>query len=440
MSGIQSETTMYLAHFHDFYFLEALKANISMAKSANPELQFSHSVNKLEEDVEAFYDYFVPNIAFRTFVYLYAVCYGEARHARENQAVDRYFPSTGGLHRTECYTHVLEFPPNKENLNTLTDIFKQEWRSGFGGQAWLNIAEALRYYGNVSDAAFIDHVIDLEHNGGTAFNKEDARKAILFDTSYPSDHFKNFLDWKFSKNILETPPQFLSKVSLTGQVFRLVMRYNLIFRTKPTNWVSRGNQTLTEYTVVWGEDTLKSSLKWCEWIDVTAGNKPDAKKLFSLSLIDDIYPGNMTEKEMLKEVKIRRKNALAKVRFGKTKVLRQALDKHIQKWVEWAMKHVVAPKRKVTYSILPCKVKSSGFFEVTLQIPAKFAGYGKKTDFGFECKFKLAATKIVGNTTGYDGKGKWMDAHIHKNYSQVVLEILGTNLPIENKELEAYIT
>lgn len=55
-----------------------------------------------------------------------------------------------------------------------------EWRSGYGGAAWVNIAKAwlkLSHASNESDATvWIDHVYDLQHNTDTVFNKLDSFK------------------------------------------------------------------------------------------------------------------------------------------------------------------------------------------------------------------------------------------------------------------------
>lgn len=63
---------MTMAHFHDFYFLEAMQAGLSMAKVTNPEFQFRRSVEKLESDINETFAKLTQTMAFRIYVYLYA--------------------------------------------------------------------------------------------------------------------------------------------------------------------------------------------------------------------------------------------------------------------------------------------------------------------------------------------------------------------------------
>src|SRR5690349_10793446 len=131
---IRTNTRMTLMHFHDFYFLQALQAGIIAEISRNPDIQFTRKVEKLQMDVQDALDEITPNIALRTFVYLYAACAGEARHARSANAERRFLPEVANSHRSQVYSNITDYTPNKNNLNALISIFEQDWKSGFGGR------------------------------------------------------------------------------------------------------------------------------------------------------------------------------------------------------------------------------------------------------------------------------------------------------------------
>ena len=168
---------MTMMHFHDFYFLQALDVEISN-QIAGSDAKFSHTVLKLQSDLKEAMDEISENIALRTFVYLYAACVGEARHARHDTAERIFLPETVKRHRGELFGHITNYAPTRQNLNAVVKVFEQPWKAGFGGKAWGDIAKALLTYGKMPDAAWIDHVVDLEHNNGTAFSKEDAKGTL----------------------------------------------------------------------------------------------------------------------------------------------------------------------------------------------------------------------------------------------------------------------
>src|ERR1044072_1458248 len=127
---IRTQTKMTMFHFHDFYFLQALQAGVMAEISRNPAAQFQHSVEKLQLDIQRTIDDIVPNIALRTFVYLYAACLGEARHARSDSAHRSFLPGTRKSHRHELFAQITNYAPTKQNLNALIEIYSQEWHSG----------------------------------------------------------------------------------------------------------------------------------------------------------------------------------------------------------------------------------------------------------------------------------------------------------------------
>lgn len=437
---IRTNVTMTLEHFHDFYYLEAIMANIAMNISAKPELAFSRAVENLKRDTEEAIEEIVPNIAFRTFVYLYAACIGEARHARESNAESRYIPQIRAMHRKDCYASVDKFPPDKENLSVLCEIYNgQKWVAAFGGKAWGNIAQALKMYFTVSPATFIDYVIDLEHNGGTAFNKSDAHKTIRFYTRYPG-HLNHFLDWKFAHNILEREPQFTEEISLTRRVYNLVKRYSVIFRKPEPTWLRPYLNRLDAYEVEWGNERLDIEEKWTEWADVTASNEPSAEMLFNLTKLNEESPFSYTEKKLLAMVKKQVNATVKKHKKYMTKELRQGFDKYVENWVKWALPKTRAEKNRVRYEVLPCKVSlQPGKQEFQVAVP--YEKHGESTEYGFKIQTDISTLPVLtGDTQGFDGKPGFLDGFLTKTYSGLALHVKSYQFLVHNNNLEAYIS
>lgn len=217
---------MTLEHFHDFYYLEALSAAITMEYSNNPNAQFKHSLNRLETDVREAFAHLTHEMAFRIYVYLWAASLGEARYARGHN-LPYWIDDINGLDRSSVYHLALDYFPCDENIKTLKNVFNQSWGGAYGGKAWLNIVEAMEMYGKVSDATFIDHSVDLEHNGGCVFSK--SAKFGLDCFAYDASDLKSFLDFKFSGNLLESPApdrrHTTSFTRISHKVYRLIERY-----------------------------------------------------------------------------------------------------------------------------------------------------------------------------------------------------------------------
>src|SRR5689334_14345418 len=113
MSARYSGTVMNIMHFHDFYFLEAMQAQIMIAKSAHPEYVFRHSVERLENDLQEAFEHLCNEMAQRIYVYLWASALGEARHANDFQLSIKEL-SSGSRH--EAYSAALNHFPTPENV------------------------------------------------------------------------------------------------------------------------------------------------------------------------------------------------------------------------------------------------------------------------------------------------------------------------------------
>lgn len=306
MNNRISGNQMTMAHFHDFYFLEALQAGLSMAKIVNPEFQFRRSVEKLESDINETFENLTHTMALRIYVYLYAASLGEARHASDN--CDTAIEEVDGVGRSRVYNKALQYFPSDKNVNILLGIFSQNWNSnGFGGEAWLEIVEGMTLYGTITDAAFIDHTVDLEHNSGSVFTK-DTDDEINFQCfgSYDANTLKGFLNWKFRSDILNEKKSSYSgrydvSFDVSSKIYNLMIRYsNIIAKIEAVNYCSPTLEFLTPYEVDWGTQEFsitecdpESDWPECEW----CSNKidPEDHKHYQHACIcDDCYRRKVT--------------------------------------------------------------------------------------------------------------------------------------------------
>lgn len=143
------------------------------------------------------------NFAGTLFDYLVLACFGEARYA--NKAGELEFSEIGAkiahkgwISRDNAHLMAVDCEP-KGSLEVLSELFHNYlWPGGFGGHKWGNIADMAMKYGNISDKFFIDSVIDLEHNGGLAFNK-----GFLIKNPTRQRRFLRFLDEKTNGSAVE---------------------------------------------------------------------------------------------------------------------------------------------------------------------------------------------------------------------------------------------
>lgn len=276
--------TARVNHFHDFYYLMAIEADLMTAKSANPENEFRHSFVKLETDVQAYKAKFVELFAENIVNYIWAACLGEARHASDKcNGKGEVLQELDGLGRDTVYSKAHLYPVNEENLNTAIRIYSQDWDSNYGGEAWLQIAEAVQmYYNGTLDAvSFIDHVADLQHNGGSVFSK-CAEAYTGFDTEN-SDEIKDFLDYKFHYDILRNHQV---NVSVSSKIKSLVERHNNIIEGKiVTHWLHIGSEPVQKSWVEYGEKTLETDELQAQYCDYNEHFTSDSVREINSELV-----------------------------------------------------------------------------------------------------------------------------------------------------------
>jgi hypothetical protein len=172
-----------------------------------------------------------------------------------------------GGYRETVYKGVYRFDPFSV-LQAAVACYSEEWGGGFGGDKWAGIAKAGLLYGKLSDEAFLDHCVDLTHNGSIYFDKHDAQ---MFTVGL-SDKYLKFLDHKKVAEPVEILGGLLASYTLYDLVKRGVTLgfippiCSMVFRSHHTE---RDIRTVLHYQPVeWGSEIFPSRLisKYC-WVD-----------------------------------------------------------------------------------------------------------------------------------------------------------------------------
>jgi hypothetical protein len=213
---------MELSSVIDFYFLSALKhAQSSTVNKSNGEnLDVKYMINKSR--IDALYNQAVDGIADAFYAYAFISAYGEARHVRSRASggrIPRDLNTAQG--RNQSYESSLEYNP-AESRGALISVFQDcDWLSAYGGEAWASIARSLDLYHEtrtITDyytgdkrvvngkAVFIDHLIDLKHNGGNLFDKSGALDLSHINRDIDERDLMEFLNYKKYNDILNNPP------------------------------------------------------------------------------------------------------------------------------------------------------------------------------------------------------------------------------------------
>lgn len=431
---IQTNTQMTLDYFNDFYVLEAIKAGIAMNQT--PELAFSHRVEKLVSDIAEYEERFIANIASRTFMYIWAAAVGEARHSRESLAETHYIEELRESDRANVFSNITNFPPTPGNVQAICDVFNQNWGGSYGGAAWLNIAKAAKMFFEVPASVFLDHVIDLQHNNGTVFSKDEAQY-LQFKLKYDpgSQYFNRFLDYKFKHDILKQNPGW--NMLVTRKTFEFVTRFCNIFGREAPKHIEPRLRHLDKYEVQWGETKLTLVKKWRPWAVCKKGNLPNIQQLVR-SEKNEIWPAAYTQEKFLAAVKIASKkiNAMLKDSFGNK--YKKEVEKLFDEYYNEHVHKCKAPKKDVTYVVLPFKMKRVEE-TLTLQFPYPYNGVGKQTDYGFVLETKYhQGIYDGGNELGYDGEPGFTSGYCKLDSdNQVVLYTIEHTWYLNNKEMES---
>lgn len=113
---------------------------------------------------------FVESTARTMFDYLASICLTEARHAYQ---VEWNIYGAGNQLKSRSNSWLLgrQYNP-RQFLHVCKWLFENaNFSGGYGGPAWAKIASCALKYFDLPVKAWFDHVVDLAHNGGLAFNK-----------------------------------------------------------------------------------------------------------------------------------------------------------------------------------------------------------------------------------------------------------------------------
>lgn len=172
----------------EFYAVQAVKA------IAKP-IPFKHSHEKWLRDFDTYTSTYVSKFSEAMFDYLTLICFGEARHASA-QTQNRWHvmgvPRGGS--RGSSYNKARRYDP-WDVLRKCEEVFRvPRWSSTYGGKSWARIANAGLMRAKLDAESWLDHCVDLSHNGGLCFDKQDADIFGLLTVS--SDSYKEMLDFK----------------------------------------------------------------------------------------------------------------------------------------------------------------------------------------------------------------------------------------------------
>lgn len=178
----------------EFYLLEALW--VSSKGKVDP---FMRSQQALLERIKEAREEYVKQLALYFLDYTTLACAGEARHAREQaHSYNSFVPPARTMNRSLAAYSTLKYD-RRSVLEACRELFYEaNWKgSSYGGDKWGAIAEAgLMYYAHGADV-FLDHCVDLTHNGGLYLNKTDVGYFTLGGGYWPiHKEYKQLLDFK----------------------------------------------------------------------------------------------------------------------------------------------------------------------------------------------------------------------------------------------------
>ena len=236
-----------LTHIVDFYFLDAMAAQAMSSGdlSSKAEEKWAEDVIEARDDIAAQFA-----LAFRNYLFVAGV--GEARHAEGR--CDMWLEEVPAAYsRAQACKKSLQFDPEK-GLPTLIKVFKQHWAGGaYGGPKWADCMLAAEQYHVWPDVVLVDHAVDLEHNGGSVFDKTSSAELVGLGLkfSWIGGNMGIFLNIKRDKDILKYKPSSEYEndyYRMTATTFGLWHRWWIIFQKKePPIWMKSFSKKFTEW-------------------------------------------------------------------------------------------------------------------------------------------------------------------------------------------------
>lgn len=167
----------------EFYSIIALD---SMTRT----IPFKHSHEKWLKDFDEYKTLFFEIFSHIIYDYTVEAVFSELRHFDNSNFNISGLNSCIGRYESFFNSHNFTSDSILRLGAKMFDPNFNYWHSGYGGKSWYEISKAGLMYQKIPDIIFIDHCIDLEHNGGSYFDKD----GFLF-TMNKSD-LKTFLDLK----------------------------------------------------------------------------------------------------------------------------------------------------------------------------------------------------------------------------------------------------
>src|SRR3990167_3167831 len=196
----------------DFYYLELLSHLASTGHAHNWK-----AAEKLVTSLEFQKDQLSKKLARCLRDYLYEICIQEAGYASYHceQALDK--PPNRTVHEP------------KSALLALIGQFEDEgWADdGYGGESWAKIARCALEYDKLDFITFVDHVADVEHNGGELFDKYGEAADVGLKLDMKKSELEGWLEFKAHNDILGDG---VYAKYLSTKTKELINRYFNIFR------------------------------------------------------------------------------------------------------------------------------------------------------------------------------------------------------------------
>lgn len=240
----------------EFYAFEALSA---LAKPEN----FRHSHERWMRDFDGIkmqYNCMLANIIYD---YTVMVVAGEMRHGhtRSSHHIAGFYDDTTS--REGVYRECIRYSSNSILTAGMT-LFgpRTNWNNSFGGEKWHAIAEAGLKKTNWSDVLFIDHCVDLTHNGSIYFDKNtDIVKPL---TGRQLSKYHRFLDFKrycSPEQLLEGPQSSTINCLTSRAVILGIIDAPPNHISCDLNFDMNEKVILSYQPVVWGSEILQDRLE-----------------------------------------------------------------------------------------------------------------------------------------------------------------------------------
>jgi hypothetical protein len=238
-----------------FYLLQALKQEV-VGSSSLAVLRHRQALADLSAQ-------YTEKLALAMRDYLTFACFGEARHApAECEAYLRVLHHASSRREAAVVAVRYDWRTILEETESLFGDY--QWSAGYGGRRWATIAQVGQLFGKVPDEVFVDHTVDLTHNGGLAFDKKDY--GILYLDPEDVKEYKELLDLKAAAT---TPREVVAwvedHVGVPSEVCALVfiLLRDSLLRKDPEDML----RVLSYQPQAWGSvrlDCIAENIYWRE--------------------------------------------------------------------------------------------------------------------------------------------------------------------------------